>query len=175
MNTAVMLNVLKFLYKYKTTIFILVMLLCITLLINMVGNLKDEKQELRDQHNAYVVKQKLLQEQAKVKAIQQEQLWLKQQHKAKDNYNAKVNELKNNSTNLKRTVDRVSKQISNDRSSIPNATEETLRSYTTTLTNVYEQCVREYKQMAERADNHAIEAQTLSDAFPTSTSSVTQQ
>lgn len=49
---------------------------------------------------------------------------------------------------------------------VPTATIETLRSATGTLTTVLTDCQGRYRDLAEKADRHASDAKTLSDAWP---------
>lgn len=54
------------------------------------------------------------------------------------------------------------------RGSVPGASTETLAKSVATLTIVLAECQGRYSAMAERADRHASDAKTLSDAWPTS-------
>lgn len=49
---------------------------------------------------------------------------------------------------------------------IRSATREAVDQYAATVTGVFERCVRRYSELAARADGHASDVQTLSDAWP---------
>lgn len=49
---------------------------------------------------------------------------------------------------------------------IRNATREAVDQYAAAATIVFEQCTRRYAEVAERADGHASDVQTLMDAWP---------
>lgn len=51
------------------------------------------------------------------------------------------------------------------RSSFTNATHASLTTYSETLSIVFEQCVREYSEMAAKADGHALDTTTLFSAW----------
>lgn len=52
------------------------------------------------------------------------------------------------------------------RNSVPSATVETLRQSTATLATVLGDCQARYRELAEKADRHASDSKTLSDAWP---------
>jgi hypothetical protein len=52
------------------------------------------------------------------------------------------------------------------RNGVPTATIEALRNSTGTLTTVLTECQGRYRDLAEKADRHASDAKTLSDAWP---------
>jgi hypothetical protein len=51
------------------------------------------------------------------------------------------------------------------RSAFTNATHTSLTAYTETLSIVFEQCVREYSEMAAKADGHSLDTTTLFSAW----------
>lgn len=51
-------------------------------------------------------------------------------------------------------------------SAVSTATESSLREHTTTLGEVFNECVSEYTEMAGKADGHATDTQTLKEAWP---------
>lgn len=52
------------------------------------------------------------------------------------------------------------------RNGVPTATIETLRNSVSTLTSVLTDCQGRYRELAEKADRHASDTKTLSDAWP---------
>lgn len=52
------------------------------------------------------------------------------------------------------------------RKSLPNLADDAVRERADTLANVLGHCSREYQSLAERADRHASDVKTLSDAWP---------
>jgi hypothetical protein len=61
----------------------------------------------------------------------------------------------------RRERDRLRNELSASRAAIANSTPASVIDYADTLTVVFDQCVREYLDMAEKADGHALDAQTL--------------
>lgn len=61
----------------------------------------------------------------------------------------------------RRERDRLRNELSASRAALTNSTPASVIDYADTLTVVFDQCVREYLDMAEKADGHALDAQTL--------------
>lgn len=57
--------------------------------------------------------------------------------------------------------DRLRKQLQSSRADLAKATTSSLVDYTSTLSDVFEQCTREYTELAEKADGHTIDIKTL--------------
>lgn len=167
------LTIMSFLDKYKIPVFIVAMLVSLFILIQHVGVLKDQVEQrdaqivlLKDKHKTYIEQQKQLIAEQKKQAKQQERIWNDKVAKAKEDYNVKIKTLKTDNVVLERNANSLSKQLAESRKQLSTATNDSIRSYTATLTNVFEQCVKEYRDVAKRADEHAIEANTLKDSIP---------
>ena len=61
--------------------------------------------------------------------------------------------------------DRLRDDLIASRSSFAQATDTSLAQYTNTLSVVFEQCTKEYSELAEKADGHATDAQSLFTAW----------
>lgn len=61
--------------------------------------------------------------------------------------------------------DRLRDDLAANRAAIANASPASLVAHAETLTVVFEQCTREYSELAEKADGHALDASTLFDAW----------
>ena len=61
--------------------------------------------------------------------------------------------------------DRLRDDLIASRSTFTEATDTSLAQYTNTLSVVFEQCTREYSELAEKADGHATDAQSLFNAW----------
>lgn len=61
--------------------------------------------------------------------------------------------------------DRLRDDLIASRSTFAQATDTSLAQYTNTLSVVFEQCTREYSELAEKADGHATDAQSLFNAW----------
>lgn len=57
--------------------------------------------------------------------------------------------------------DRLRKQLQSSRADLAEATPSSLVDYTSTLSDVFEHCTREYTELAEKADGHTIDIKTL--------------
>jgi len=61
--------------------------------------------------------------------------------------------------------DRLRDDLVASRSAIANATDTSIAEYASTLSVVFEQCTREYLTVAEKADGHATDSQSLFTAW----------
>jgi len=61
--------------------------------------------------------------------------------------------------------DRLRDDLVASRSTFTEATDTSLAQYTNTLSIVFEQCTREYSELAAKADGHATDAQSLFNAW----------
>jgi hypothetical protein len=60
-------------------------------------------------------------------------------------------------------------QLEQSRSSIPNATHDSLRAYATTINTVFGECQREYEALGRHATSHASDSLTLQMSWPKDT------
>ena len=61
--------------------------------------------------------------------------------------------------------DRLRQQLQASSSNLAQATNTSLVNYTSTLSDVFEQCTREYTEVAAKADGHTIDIKTLLNAW----------
>lgn len=61
--------------------------------------------------------------------------------------------------------DRLRKQLQSSRADLAQATSTSLVEYTSTLSDVFEHCTREYTELAAKADGHAIDIKALTDSW----------
>lgn len=82
---------------------------------------------------------------------------------AKAQQNARRNAAAASAAGLER--DRLRDELSASRSAFANSTSASIINYADALTVVFDQCVREYLNMAAKADGHAVDAQKLHDGW----------
>jgi hypothetical protein len=89
--------------------------------------------------------------------------------KEKDNAIAKANQMAQRNAAAADAAraerDRLQSDLAASRVSLSNATHASLVEYTNTLTVVFEQCTREYTEVARRADQHAADSELLFNAW----------
>lgn len=61
--------------------------------------------------------------------------------------------------------DRLRQQLQSSRTDLAQATDTSLVEYTSTLSDVFEHCAREYTELAATADGHAIDIKALTDSW----------
>ena len=132
-----------------------------------VNHFKSEYTLLNAKYKTEVAEAKALAEQAKASASLKEKQWSEQQLKAEQNYNAKIKQIESDADLAQSNADSLSKQLKIATSRLPSATKETIVEYTNTNSDILENCITEYRTVAEKADGHAADAERLRDAWPT--------
>lgn len=115
----------------------------------------------------YKQKQEVLVAQANAKAKEQEVLWATKLYKVEQNAIKKINEASDAKRDADAAASRLSKQLSTANERLSKAPRETIIEYTVTNNTILEECVFEYRKMAETSDGHAIDAERLINSFPT--------
>lgn len=156
---------------YETVIIILAvfLLLAITALGIQswrINHFKSEFTLLDAKYKTEVAEANALAEQAKASAAQKEKQWSEQQLKAEQNYNAKIKQIEFDSRLAYASADSLSKQLKIASSRLSGTTKETIIEYTNTSSDILENCITEYRTVAEKADEHAADAERLRDAWP---------
>ena len=133
--------------------------ICLALLNHKTGQIEKYKQTeiILQAENA----------KAKALAALKEKQWSEQQLKAEQNYNAKIKKIKSDANLAQSNADSLSKQLKIASSRLSSATKETIIEYSNTNSNILENCITEYRKMAEKADGHAADAERLIEAWPT--------
>ncbi|ENU57094.1 hypothetical protein L291_3922 [Acinetobacter guillouiae MSP4-18] len=103
---------------------------------------------------------------AKASAALKEKQWSEQQLKAEQNYNAKIKQIKSDADIAQSSADSLSKQLKIAGSRLSSASKETIVEYTIANSDILENCITEYRTVAEKADGHAADAERLRDAWP---------
>ncbi|MFW1796321.1 hypothetical protein ACG9Y4_11565 [Acinetobacter guillouiae] len=134
------------------------LLICLALLNHKTGQIEKYKQAeiVLQAENA----------KAKASAALKEKQWSEQQLKAEQNYNAKIKQIKSDADLAQSSADSLSKQLKIANSRLPSATKETIVEYTIANSDILENCITEYRTVAEKADGHAVDAERLREAWP---------
>ena len=134
------------------------MLICLALLNHKTGQIEKYKQTeiILQAENA----------KAKASAVLKEKQWSEQQLKAEQNYNAKIKQIKSDADLAQSSADSLSKQLKIAGSRLSSASKETIVEYTIANSDILENCITEYRTVAEKADGHASDAERLREAWP---------
>ncbi|WP_336933174.1 hypothetical protein [Acinetobacter bereziniae] len=138
------------------------LLICLGLLNHKAGQIK----KLEQQYKTYVQEQEAIVLKAKASAALKEKQWSQQQLKAEQYYNAKIKQIESDSRLASASADSLSKQLKIASSRLSSASKETIIDYTNTNSNILQNCITEYRTVAEKADGHAADAERLSEAWP---------
>ncbi|EXD36937.1 MULTISPECIES: hypothetical protein [Acinetobacter] len=103
---------------------------------------------------------------AKADSAIKEKLWSEQQLKAEQNYNAKIKQIESDADIAQSSADSLSKQLASAKQRLSAASRETIIEYTNTSSDILESCITEYRNVAQKADEHAADAERLSEAWP---------
>ena len=138
------------------------LLICLFIQNHQAAEIKDQKQ----QHADYVTQQEIAAEKSKTQAAQQEQKWAEQITKAEQNYNAKIKQIQSDASAAQSAANSLSKQLASAKQRLSAASRETIIEYTNTSSDILESCITEYRNVAQKADEHAADAERLSEAWP---------
>ncbi|MFW2083836.1 hypothetical protein ACNPQK_23075 [Acinetobacter guillouiae] len=95
-----------------------------------------------------------------------EKRWSEQQLKAEQNYNAKIKQIESDADIAQSSANSLSKQLKIANSRLSSASKETIVEYTIANSDILENCITEYRTVAEKADGHAADAERLIEAWP---------
>ncbi|MFW1853100.1 hypothetical protein ACG9XR_21365 [Acinetobacter guillouiae] len=161
-----------FLAKFYETV-IIVMAVFLLLAVSAFGiqswrvnNFKSEYTLLNAKYKTEVAEAKALAEQAKASAALKEKQWSEQQLKAEQNYNAKIKQIESDADLAQSNANSLSKQLKIASNRLSNASKETIIEYSTANSDILENCITEYRTVAEKADGHAADAEKLIEAWP---------
>ncbi|MPW44785.1 hypothetical protein [Acinetobacter guerrae] len=138
------------------------LLICMFVQNHQAAEIKDQKRL----HANYITQQQLAAEKSKVQAAQQEKVWAEQITKAEQNYNAKIKQIESDASDAQSSANSLSKQLSIAKQRLSAASKETIIEYTNTSSDILESCITEYRNVAQKADEHAADAERLSEAWP---------
>ncbi|HFG6923726.1 hypothetical protein [Acinetobacter baumannii] len=122
--------------------------------------------DLKQQHADYVAVQQLSIAKAQAEADIKEKQWAEKLVKAEQNYNVKIKQIQSDANNAQSATNSLSKQLASAKQRLSTTPRETTDQYTTTLSDVFEQCIGEYREVAQRADEHRVNEEKLSEAWP---------
>lgn len=157
---------LKWILENKRWALIIILLICCLFQSCQVNKLAGQVKDMKQQHADYITQQQLATERAKVQAAQQEKVWAEQITKAEQNYNVKIKQVQSDADIAQSSADSLSKQLASAKQRLSAASKQTSDQYTATLSDVFEQCVDKYREVAQRADEHRANEEKLSEAWP---------
>ncbi|ENV15493.1 hypothetical protein ACNPQK_21250 [Acinetobacter guillouiae] len=131
-----------------------------------VNHFKSEYTLLNAKYKTEAAEAKAMVEQAKASAALKEKQWFEQQLKAEQNYNAKIKQIKSDADLAQSSADSLSKQLKIAGSRLSSSSKETIVEYTIANSDILENCITEYRTVAEKADGHAADAERLREAWP---------
>ena len=161
-----------FLAKFYETV-IIVLAVFLLLAITALGiqswrvyHFKSEYTLLDAKYKTEVAEAKALAEQAKASVALKEKQWSEQKLKAEQNYNAKIKQIESDSRIANASADSLSKQLKVANSRLSSASKETIIEYANTNSDILENCITEYQEVAKAADGHATDAERLREEWP---------
>lgn len=134
------------------------LVVCLALLNHKTGQIEKYKQTeiILQAENA----------KARADAALKEKRWSEQQLKAEQKYNAKIKQIESDADLAQSNAGSLSKQLKVANGRLSSATKETIIEYTTANSDILQDCITEYRTVAEKADGHAADAERLREAWP---------
>lgn len=145
---------------------VIILLICCLFQSYQVNKLEGQAKDQKQQHADYITQQQLAAEKAKVQAAQQEKVWAEQITQAEQNYNAKIKQIQSDADSARSSANSLSKQIASAKQRVSTASRETIIEYSNTGSDLLESCITEYRAVAQKADEHAADAERLIKAWP---------
>ena len=156
----------KWILENKRWTLIIILLICCLFQSCQVNQQAGQIKTLKQQHADYIKKQQLAAEKAKVQAAQNERRWAEQITQAEQNYNAKIKQIQSDADSARSSADSLSKQLTSAKQRVSTASRETIIEYSNTGSDVLESCITEYRAVAQKADEHAADAERLIMMWP---------
>lgn len=156
----------KWILENKRWALIIILLICCLFQSYQVNKLAGQITTLKQQHADYITQQNLAAEKAKVQAAQNERRWAEQITQAEQNYNAKLKQIQSDVNSARSSADSLSKQLSTAKQRMSSASRETVIEYADSSSDILESCITEYRAVAQKADEHAADAERLIKAWP---------
>ncbi|WP_334459059.1 hypothetical protein [Acinetobacter soli] len=156
----------KWILENKRWTLIIILLICCLFQSCQVNNQAGQIKTLNQQHADYITQQQLATEKAKVQAAQKEKVWAEQITQAEQNYHAKIKQIQSDADSARSSANSLSKQLSIAKQRMSTASRETIIEYANTNSDVLESCITEYRAVAQKADEHAADAERLIKAWP---------
>ncbi|MCB8768992.1 hypothetical protein [Acinetobacter soli] len=157
---------LKWILENKRWTLIIILLICCLFQSCQVNQLSGQIKTLKQQHADYITQQQLATEKAKVQAAQQEKVWTEKITQAEQNYNAKIKKIQSDADSARSSADSLSKQLSIAKQRLSTAPRKTIIEYADTNSDILESCITEYRAVAQKADEHAADAERLIMMWP---------
>lgn len=154
--------VLKYWRECIIVVLAFLLLICLFIQNHQAAEIKDQKQ----QHADYITQQKLAVEKAKIQAAQHERRWAEQITQAEQNYNVKIKQVQSDAIAAQSSANSLSKQLASAKQRLSTASRETVIEYADSSSDILESCITEYRNVAQKADEHAADAERLSNAWP---------
>ena len=134
------------------------LILCLLMILNH----KDHSiEKLKQEHISYVQTQTELNLKAQVAAREKEKEYRNQIILAERNYSEKIKQISHDARIAESHANSLSKQLATANKRLSTATREAETEYVQKLSNVFDQCVTEYRKVAERADGHEADVERM--------------
>ncbi len=157
---------LRWILENKRWAFIIILLICCLFQSCQVNNQAGQIKTLKQLHADYITQQQLATEKAKVQAAQQKKVWSEKITQAEQNYNAKIKQIQSDADSARSSANSLSKQLSIAKQRVSTAPRETVIEYADSSSDIFESCISEYRAVAQKADEHAADAERLIKAWP---------
>lgn len=148
------------------------MFICIIIILGLLSIIQVKNgsiEDLKNSHANYVIKQQIT---IKEQEIKNKTIELAYEHKIKEvleKANVKIIKANESATDAKLAVVSLRNQTSTTASKLPNTTSSAKDEYITTCNSVLNDLAEEGTRISAKADGHAIDAETLSEAWPVDT------
>lgn len=131
----------KWILENKRWTLIIILLICCLFQLCQVNKLAGQIKTLKQQHADYITQ-------------------------AEHNYNAKIKQIQSDADSARSSADSLSKQLASAKQRMSAASRETIIEYADSSSDILESCITEYRSVAQKADEHAADAERVVKAWP---------
>lgn len=96
----------------------------------------------------------------------QEAEWTKTVEDARNDATIREQAIRRDAAGARSELDGLRDELAAIRQSLPDLADDAVRQRADTVARLFGECAREYQELAERADRHASDVKTLSEAWP---------
>lgn len=149
----------QWLYKWRVEALFFGLSCCIVGLVFFAQHLSNQILEAKESHTKYVKDQAIATQELNQK-------WFSKYNAANEEFIENVKKLNAERDALKLNISRMSESLDTAKHKWATAPPKAQHEYTEALSDVFQECVTEYSNMAVKADGHLLDAERLSEAWP---------
>lgn len=161
-----MVNIATLILSNKRITIIVMLLISLFVSLWYANSIKGDLNKLEAKYQSYIDNQDKLLTMAQSDALAKEKELTEKLLLAEERANEKIKIANDDTNRANASIDRLSKQLSEARRISSTATKETIIKYVDTTSELFRDCVIEYRKMGEHSQSERIAKEKLIEAWP---------